>query len=89
MGTNEENIIENFVCLSKVEPEPDLYTGSGSDQKVPAPAPQHWWAGHRCVGLHGGQNALVSDGLLSSFNSTKSIPVLYSKFFKPVYQGPK
>ena len=26
--------------LSKVEPEPDLYTGS--DQKVPAPAPQHW-----------------------------------------------
>ena len=23
--------------LSKVEPEPDLYTGSGSDQKVPAP----------------------------------------------------
>ena len=37
MGTNEENIIENFVCLSKVELEPDLYTGSGSDQKVPAP----------------------------------------------------
>ena len=27
--------------LSKVEPEPDLHTGSGSDQKVPAPAPQH------------------------------------------------
>ena len=26
--------------LSKVEPEPDLHTGS--DQKVPAPAPQHW-----------------------------------------------
>ena len=25
--------------LSKVEPEPDLYTDS--DQKVPAPAPQH------------------------------------------------
>ena len=25
--------------LSKVEPEPDLHTGS--DQKVPAPAPQH------------------------------------------------
>ena len=23
--------------LSKVEPEPDLHTGSGSDQKVPAP----------------------------------------------------
>ena len=23
--------------LSKVELEPDLYTGSGSDQKVPAP----------------------------------------------------
>ena len=23
--------------LSKVEPKPDLYTGSGSDQKVPAP----------------------------------------------------
>ena len=23
--------------LSKVEPEPDLYTGSGSDEKVPAP----------------------------------------------------
>ena len=23
--------------LSKVEPEPDLYTSSGSDQKVPAP----------------------------------------------------
>ena len=23
--------------LSKVEPEPDLYTGSGSDHKVPAP----------------------------------------------------
>ena len=23
--------------LSKVEPEPDLYTGSGCDQKVPAP----------------------------------------------------
>ena len=29
--------------LSKVEPEPDLHTGSG--QKVPAPAPQH------CIGL--------------------------------------
>ena len=28
MGTNEENIFENFVCFSKVEPEPDLYTGS-------------------------------------------------------------
>ena len=28
--------------LSKVEPEPDLLTGSGSDQKVPTPAPQHW-----------------------------------------------
>ena len=27
--------------LSKVEPEPDLHTGSGSNQKVPAPAPQH------------------------------------------------
>ena len=26
--------------LSKVEPEPDLYTGS--EQKVPAPAPQHY-----------------------------------------------
>ena len=26
--------------LSKMEPEPDLYTGS--DQKVTAPAPQHW-----------------------------------------------
>ena len=25
--------------LSKVEPEPDLHTGYGSDQKVPAPAP--------------------------------------------------
>ena len=24
--------------LSKMEPEPDLYTGSSSDQKVPAPA---------------------------------------------------
>ena len=39
MGTNEENIIENFVVLSKVEPEPDLKTGSGSDQKVPVPVP--------------------------------------------------
>ena len=28
--------------LSKVEPEPDFHTGSGSDQKVPAPAPQHF-----------------------------------------------
>ena len=28
--------------LSKVEPEADLNTGYGSDQKVPAPAPQHW-----------------------------------------------
>ena len=27
--------------LSKVEPEPDLHTGSGSNQKVPAPSPQH------------------------------------------------
>ena len=24
--------------LSKVKPELDLYTGSGSDQKIPAPA---------------------------------------------------
>ena len=35
MGTNEENIIANFVSagLSKVEPELDFYTGS--DQKGP------------------------------------------------------
>ena len=29
--------------LSNMVSEPDLHTGSGSDQKVPAPAPQHWW----------------------------------------------
>ena len=27
--------------LSKVEPEPHLHTGCGSDQEIPAPAPQH------------------------------------------------
>ena len=38
MRTNEENIIQNFICFiyCKVEPEPKLYTGSVSDQKVPA-----------------------------------------------------
>ena len=33
-----------FSVSSKVESEPDLLTGSGSDQNVPAPAPQHCWA---------------------------------------------
>ena len=44
MGTtvpNEENIIEKFACFylrwsRRQEPDSDLYTGSGSDQKVPA-----------------------------------------------------
>ena len=38
--TKRISFIISFV-LSKVEPEPELHTGSGSDQKVPAPAPQH------------------------------------------------
>ena len=38
MGTNEENTVSLRISsvLSKVEPEPDLYTGSG--RKVPAPS---------------------------------------------------
>ena len=39
-------------ALSEVEPEPELYTGSGSDQKVLAPTgsgsatlPKHWRVG--------------------------------------------
>ena len=43
VGTNEENTgpvsLRTSSVISKVEP--DLNTGSGSDQKVPAPAPQH------------------------------------------------
>ena len=36
--------LRNSPVLYKVEPEPDLYTGFGSDQKYrlrPVPAPQH------------------------------------------------
>ena len=33
--------LRTLSVLSKVEPEPDLSTGSGSGQKVPTPAPQH------------------------------------------------
>ena len=35
--------LRTLSVLSKVEPEPDLHTGSGFDQKVPAP--QHRWYG--------------------------------------------
>ena len=38
--TNEENIILLFYLRWSRSREPDLRTGSGSDQKVPAP--QHW-----------------------------------------------
>ena len=41
VGLSKRISLRNSPVLSKVEPEPDLYTGSGSDQKVPAPAPQH------------------------------------------------
>ena len=36
--TNERISFRISSVLSKVEPEPNLHTGSGSDQKVPAPA---------------------------------------------------
>ena len=41
MGTNEDKSLKILSVLSMVEPEPDLCTGSGFDQKAPAPAPQH------------------------------------------------
>ena len=51
--------------LSKVDPEPDLCTGSGSDQKVPAPAPQHWAVWKRDFFLHQTRHIFVDSAPLS------------------------
>ena len=52
---NEENIIRISSVLSKVEPEPDLHAGAGSDQKVPVR--QYWlWAENQAVAEESGSS---------------------------------
>ena len=87
MGTNEENMIENILCFiyggdgvgsRTFAPHRLRPKSTGSDQKVPAPAPQH------CL-KHNNSPQKIRDYLLPIIFNTKAVAEAAEERAKSLY----